>query len=375
MNDTMLKRLHIDKIDFGKARLEDLLTVGSKIFFQTHFLPLINMQGFAEEIYVTFKAEDKIDIPVLLNVVKQQNGISDEMHCSGMIISNRNRFEKELLLAKSEAEEAVSQNRELLNIRVELESHQRKLEMQLRQLSALHRQHHDIFKVIAHDLQEPLRKAVMFASIIISQNAELPTNVTEKLNRIIAFNEHMRQMVMSLQRIEELDNWEVKFETLELEPLIESALASSGVEKTNIKLNYDLTCTSLYADPKLLENMFIELFINAARFGNPQNNFLSIQISTMMVRKNIFLESTDNYGYEEFVKIGFSDNGIGFNIDASKVFKIFQTGAQFDKISPGLAYCRKIVELHHGNIAAKSIRGKGAGFTIFIPVDKINKNF
>ncbi len=372
MNDTMLKKLRIDTTAVGKAKLVDLLTTGSKIFFQTHFLPLINMQGFVEEIYLTFKSEDAGEIPVLLNVVKQQNGNLHEMHCCGMIISNRNRFEKELLLAKSVAEEAVSQNKELLSIRVELESHQRELEIQLRQLSALHRQHQDIFKVIAHDLQEPLRKAVMFASMIISQNTDLPQNVTEKLNRIIAFNGHMRQMVMSLQRIEELDNWAVKFETVELQPLIENALAASGVEKKNLILNYDLNCASIYADSKLIENMFIELFINAARFGNPQNNSLSIQISTMIVRKNIFLESTENYEYQEFVKIGFSDNGIGFNTDASKVFKIFQTGAQFEKVSSGLAYCRKIAELHHGTIAVKSTKGKGAGFTILIPTRQTN---
>ena len=174
----MLHKLQIPNSEVGKLRLEDLLTVGSKIFFQTHFFPLIKMQGFAEEIYVTFKSEDKIDIPILLNVAKQQNGGSDEMHCSGMIISNRNKFEKELLLAKSVAEEAVSQNKELLNTRGQLESHQRELEIQLRRLSALHRQDQDIFKVIAHDLQEPLRKAVLFASMIITQNADLPANVT-----------------------------------------------------------------------------------------------------------------------------------------------------------------------------------------------------
>ncbi len=370
MNDTMLNRLRIDKSAVGKVNLVDVLSVGSKIFFQTHFLPLINMQGFAEEIYVTFKAEDKIYIPVLLNIVKKHDGDVNEMYCCGMIISNRNRFEKELLLAKSEAEEALSQNKELLNIRVKLEAHQQELEIQLRRLSALHRQHQDIFKVIAHDLQEPLRKAVMFASMIISQNAALPANVTEKLHRIIAFNSHMRQMVISLQRIEELDSWVVKFKTVALQPLIENAFASSGIEKTSIALQYDLTCTSVRADAKLLENMFVELFINASRFANPKNDFLSIQISTLMVRKNIFVESTENYGYGEFVKIIFSDNGVGSEIDPSKVFKIFQTGAQFEQVSSGLAYCRKIAELHHGTIAVKSTKDKGATFTILLPTQQ-----
>jgi len=221
------------------------------------------MQGFAREIYLTFKSANEKEIPVLLSVMDQTKGISNEVHCGGMIISNRNRFEKELLVAKNVAEAALSKNVDLLEIRAELESHQRELEMQLRKLSALHRQQHDIFKVIAHDLQEPLRKAVFFADLIKSQNTDLPENVTHNLDRIIVFNEHMCQMVLSLQRIEELDNRKINLQTVKLQSLIESAVLSLNIDQSKIKIEYQLACHSFSGDQELLENMFIELFLNS----------------------------------------------------------------------------------------------------------------
>ncbi len=366
----MRTELGIEGLEFGKARIEDLLTVGSRIFFQTHFFPLIKMQGFAREIYLTFNSADKTHIPVLLNVMTHDEGTVQEIHCGGMIISNRNRFEKELLLAKNTAEEALSQNSELIKVRDELEMQQRELERQLRNLSALNRQQQDIFKVISHDLQEPLRKSVMFANYIKSESQGLPNSMLEKLDRIIAFNETMRQMILSLQRIEELEYKKIDCKIVELQPLIESAKLSLGNHCAKVKIDYQLSCQTVYADSTLLKNMFSELFNNSMRFSNLENNFLTIKISSMIVQKNIFEQSEHKYLYEDFVKITFSDDGIGFIRDASKVFTIFQRGEQFDKISPGLAYCRRIVELHYGTIIAKSIRGKGAGFTIFIPVNR-----
>lgn len=353
------------------VRLEDFLTVGSKIFLQTHFVPLIKMQGFAKEIFLTFRSKGGIDYPILLNVKRQTDHDIDEVHCCGMIISNRNRFEKELLTAKNVAEEALSKNEELQKIRLELEEHQRELELQIRTSAALHRQNLEIFKVISHDLQEPLRKSVLFADLIKSQNTDLPLSATEKLDRIIAFNQHMRDMVMSLQRLGELETSKIVLQNIDFEKLLNEALTLSGIASETVKIEYQIGCKSIYGDEVLIKTMFVELFLNALRFCNSENEFCIIQISTVLVKRNIFIESSEKYRYEDFLKITFADNGIGFNADSSKVFQVFQRGEQFDKVSPGLAYCLRVVELHFGTIIAKSITGKGAGFTIFLPYKAI----
>lgn len=374
MNQTMKSEIGIDFTEGNEIRLDDFLNVGSRIFFQTHFIPLIKMQGFAKEIFLTFKSKTSVEIPILLNVKTQVGQSVAEVHCCGMIISNRNRFEKELLLAKSEAEEAVMKNEELQKIRSQLEEHQRELELQIRVSAALNRQHHNIFKVIAHDLQEPLRKSVLFADLIKCQNKDLPEAAAKKLDRIIMFNQQMRDMVMSLQRIEELENRKMNFQTIDLLSLFDKALKLSGIADETVKIIYNLKCPNLVGDRKLLQDMAIELFLNTMRFLSDKNEICQINIGSMLVKRNIFMETSDKYQYEDFIKITFADNGIGFNSDSQLVFKIFQRAEQFDGISPGLAYCRRIVELHHGTIIAKSVTGKGTGFTVLIPMKKLPEN-
>ena len=92
-----------------------------------------------------------------------------------------------------------------------------------------------------------------------------------------------------------------------------------------------------------------------------------IEISVLETEKNVFLESKDKYHYEKFVKVSYIDNGLGFNTDSTKMFKIIQKSVQFNQISMGLAFAKRIVEKHYGSIVAKSVKGKGVGYTILFP--------
>ena len=67
MNTEMRVKLGVDDNTIIGSQFEDLLTVGSKIFFQTHFYPLIKMQNSAREIFLSFKGPTD-SVPVLLNV-------------------------------------------------------------------------------------------------------------------------------------------------------------------------------------------------------------------------------------------------------------------------------------------------------------------
>ena len=129
MNREMREKLGVEASAVIGRPVESILTVGSKIFWQTHFYPLIKMQNSAREIYLSFKGPEE-SIPVLLNVKVVQAGSRTEIFCSGMEISNRNRYEKELLAAKKTAEDALNENIELSRVRNELLDHQRIMEIQ-----------------------------------------------------------------------------------------------------------------------------------------------------------------------------------------------------------------------------------------------------
>lgn len=365
----MRVKLGVDDNTIIGSQFEDLLTVGSRIFFQTHFYPLIKMQNSAREIFLTFKGP--VDsVPVLLNVEVKNIEKTVEIYCGGMIISNRNRFEKELIEAKRVAEETLTQNAELIAVKDALMEHQHQLESQFRKLKSLKEQQQEIFKIIAHDLQEPLRKAIFISDFLLTRLHTPDAALADKLARIIRCTTQMREMLLTLQRYEELENLNLKYSPIDLSLILGEAIAELKIEDDpRILIIYPKNNPVFYADHHLLKHFFIELIRNSTDNRGAQKDLLKIEISIIETRKNVFLESSDKYQFEKFVKITYLDNGEGFLTDSSRVFQILQRSEQFNKISIGMAFCKRIVEKHFGTIVAKSVKGSGVGFTVFFPMN------
>ena len=72
------------------------------------------------------------------------------------------------------------------------------------------------------------------------------------------------------------------------------------------------------------------------------------------------------------------DNGIGFDPkfaeDIFVVFKRLHSYHQIEGTGIGLSICKKIVELHRGEIRAESVPGKGSMFVISLPRIKTGKS-
>jgi len=70
------------------------------------------------------------------------------------------------------------------------------------------------------------------------------------------------------------------------------------------------------------------------------------------------------------------DNGIGFEQkfaeDIFIVFKRLHSYHQIEGTGIGLSICKKIVEMHEGEISAESLPGKGSTFVISLPEKKNN---
>lgn len=365
----MRLKLGVDDDTIIGSQLTDLLTVGSRIFFQTHFYPLIKMQQSAREIFLTFKGPAD-SIPVLLNVEVTETAAAVEIHCGGMIISNRNRFEKELMEAKRIAEETLAENAELLEVKNALLEHQKELEFQFRKLKSIKEQQQEIFKIIAHDLQEPLRKTVFTGNFLLAESDKVKSDVAEKLEKIIGYTSQMREMLLTLQRYEELENKNLSYGAIQLDTVVQEAIKELDIKDESVLLTYPSCNPVFYADQRLLTHFFIELIRNSLNNRDPKKDKLKIEISMIETKKNVFMESADKYQYEKVVKITYIDNGEGFLTDSSLVFQILQKSAQFNKISIGMAFCKRIVEKHMGTIVAKSVKGAGVGYTIFFPINQ-----
>jgi sigma-B regulation protein RsbU (phosphoserine phosphatase) len=97
----------------GHRRLSELLTPGGRIFFETHYAPLLQMQGSVREIAVELVCRDGRRLPVLLNSVARPEA-SGPPRISRTVVfdaTERRSYEQELLRAKLRAEESEARAR------------------------------------------------------------------------------------------------------------------------------------------------------------------------------------------------------------------------------------------------------------------------
>jgi signal transduction histidine kinase len=115
--------------------------------------------------------------------------------------------------------------------------------------------------------------------------------------------------------------------------------------------------------------LFSNLISNALKFctRQPVIRITSRDLSQAEIETNTSLNSTS--GYAEVIV---SDNGIGFEPEYSEqIFRIFQRlngRSEYSGTGIGLAICKKIIENHGGIIKATATPGKGAAFSVIIPV-------
>ncbi len=108
INDILLAWLGYAKEDIiGKVTWQSLLSVGGKIYFETHYSPLLQLQGFVQEISFEMVKKDKTRLPILINTkqIKDENGNVQMNYSTVFDVSQRKSYEKELLIAKRTAED------------------------------------------------------------------------------------------------------------------------------------------------------------------------------------------------------------------------------------------------------------------------------
>ena len=120
----------------------------------------------------------------------------------------------------------------------------------------------------------------------------------------------------------------------------------------------------------MIEHLFHHILDNALKFQD-ENNIPQIIINCEQVvgereEKNELLPG------QEYLKISFQDNGIGFHPeDSVRIFNLFEklNDRKFHGSGVGLTIARKIVEAHDGFIEAKSSPGKGSVFSCYFPIE------
>ncbi|MFC5727376.1 MULTISPECIES: PP2C family protein-serine/threonine phosphatase [Nocardioides] len=96
-------------------RLSDLLTVGSRIYHETHYAPMLRLHGRIKEVALDLVRQDRTRLPVLLNAVLERD-VSGRPLVARLAVfdaTDRRRYERDLVTAK-EAAEAERERSQLL---------------------------------------------------------------------------------------------------------------------------------------------------------------------------------------------------------------------------------------------------------------------
>ncbi|MFJ7073042.1 PP2C family protein-serine/threonine phosphatase [Streptomyces sp. NPDC098781] len=112
INTTLLRWLGQEReAVVGRMRFTDLLTVGGKLYHETHFAPLLRMQGEIGGIALEIRQAGGDRMPVLVSSAIKYGGGGEPLLIRTTVFDARDRraYEAELLRARKEAEAARAQ--------------------------------------------------------------------------------------------------------------------------------------------------------------------------------------------------------------------------------------------------------------------------
>ena len=221
--------------------------------------------------------------------------------------------------------------------------------------------------VSSHDLQEPLRKIRTFSDLLETEIQN--ENHRNYLNKINSSAERMSKLINELLNYSRLTKNGEEFEPVDLNQILNDVKTDLEVvikQKNAVILNDDLPV--IKGISLQFNQLFMNLLSNSLKFNTGQP-VIKITAQAASLSETIAANLDSAWTY---LKIVFSDNGIGFESDYSeKIFTIFQrlnTRQKFTGTGIGLAMCKKIVDNHQGYIKASGEADKGATFTIYLPI-------
>ncbi len=227
--------------------------------------------------------------------------------------------------------------------------------------------------IASHDLQEPIRKICTFSNLLGNRIKEkLDEDSKKYLSKINSSSLRMRALVQDVLDYSQLINPNVGFVEVDLNSVMDNVLSDYDllIEEKNASIIIQNELPKVQAVPHQMRQLFENLLSNALKFSKKHIKS-EISISTFKPLKEelkqMSLPLENNY-----CKIQFSDNGIGFDtVYSEQIFNIFSKlhhGFEYEGTGIGLAMCKKIVLNHKGYISAKESTVEGAVFTILLPI-------
>jgi len=223
----------------------------------------------------------------------------------------------------------------------------------------------------SHELRTPLASIISQLQVALSKERskevyqDILTSVLEDAQHLSDLSNGLLQLAQSGLDEQQFVFTEVRIDELLLDMgnliKLKRAPASPGTEpqkspRVDIsflkvpELDTELICEG---NESLLKVLFLNLLDNALKFSSDNTTFVTIDFTS----KNI--------------QVQVKDNGIGIAPeDLEKIFEPFYRGSNSHQVRGhglGLSICKRIVQLHRGQILVSSVQGQGTTFTVTLP--------
>jgi signal transduction histidine kinase len=215
----------------------------------------------------------------------------------------------------------------------------------------------DFLHALLHDLRGPVGRVRMLGELLVRRTAGLEPETRALVGHIETSAAVAEDVLEAVRRYAEALQWVFRPTRFDLTLALNAALArlNARLANTGASVTHG-ALPAVYADMVQMSVLFEELIANALRFRSAEAPVIEIAAIPAEAR----LE-----GARWLVCV--VDNGIG--VSESAVERIFQPLAKASEHSGagmGLAICRRIAELHGGEITAIP-RPSGAEFRLCLP--------
>jgi light-regulated signal transduction histidine kinase (bacteriophytochrome) len=272
-----------------------------------------------------------------------------------------------------------------INKNLELEIHERKVsedkvkELNHRLLENIERLESanrdlDRFAFMAsHDLQEPLRKMLMFSDRLAHKYKDLIDEEGKMfISRIQHAGERMQALIKDILLFSKTSIEKPVFVETNLNEILGEVLGEmeNVINEGNAVIHAEPLPT-LSVNPVLMHPLFHNLISNAVKYAKKDVQAVVRIYSEFSAATN---GSDSPEVKNKYCRIYVEDNGIGFDQKYSEqifgMFKRLHLHTEFEGTGIGLALCKKIVEEHNGFITARSKVNEGSVFIISLPVQQ-----
>lgn len=226
----------------------------------------------------------------------------------------------------------------------------------------------DFIHNMTHEFKTPISTISIAAQMLTDKALAKSQETYERLGGVIyAETRRLRFQVEKVLQMSlfDHDNLALKLDELDANELIDNVVQIFSLKVTQsggyIDTRLEAYNPFVHVDEMHFTNVIFNLMDNAVKYRKDDEALH-------------LLVSTHNHG--DHLNIVIEDNGIGIRReDLKRIFDRFyrvHTGDEHNVkgFGLGLAYVKKMVELHHGHIKVTSEPGKGTRFTIILPIIK-----